>query len=129
MATEKPVVSAEEVFAVNKKVRWAALASDRGDVLLNQMRSGVKSYSPPEVDHEFVALGPLTILGVCEKYSEYLKGVDYVVVWFGLAVCVYARLGAQILAVAIEKDPQALISFLDWLEKKQREVTMSKQET
>ena len=46
MVTEKAVVRADEVFAVNEKVRWVALASNRGDVLLNQMRAGVKSYSP-----------------------------------------------------------------------------------
>jgi hypothetical protein len=122
---EKPIVTADEVFAVNRKIRWVAMASDGGDVLMNQMRPGMESYSPTDVDREFVMLGPLTIIGVCEKYSEYLKGVEYVVVWFGLAVCVYARLGAQILAVSIEKDREAILAFEEWLERKQKEITAS----
>lgn len=119
---QKPLVTADEVFAVNGRVRWVALASDKGDVLMNQMRPGLQSHSPTDVDREFVTLGPLTIIGVCEKYSEYLKGVEYVVVWFGLAVCIYARLGAQILAVSIEKDRDAIVAFEEWLEGKQKEI-------
>jgi len=123
MSGLNPVVTAEEVFTVNEKVRWVALTSERGEVLLNQMRAGVESYSTPEFDREFVGLGPLTILGVCERYSEYLKGVDCVVVWYRLVVSVYARLGAQVLAVSIERDRQAVVSLLEWLEKKQKEIT------
>jgi hypothetical protein len=127
MSTQKPIVSADEIFAVNTKIRWVALASNRGDVLLNQMRPDVRSLTPTQADREFVTLGPLTIMGVCEKYSsEYLKGVEYVVVWFGLIVHVYARLGTQILAVSIEKDRQAITAFEQWLEGKQREITASK---
>ena len=92
-----------------------------GEVLLDQMRPGVESYSPPQFDREFVAPGPLTMLGVCERYAQYLKGVDYMVVWYRLAVCVYAPLGAQILTVSIERDREAVANFLEWLERKQHE--------
>lgn len=127
MSPERLAVTAGEVFAVNKKIRWVALASDEGDVLLNQMRPDVQTYSSTDFDREFVTLGPLTVIGICEKYSKYLKGVDYIVVWFGLAVHVYARLGAQVLAVSIEKDREAIITFEEWLERKRREITASLQ--
>ena len=125
LGMQKLLVTAEEVFAVNGKIRWVAMASDKGDVLLNQNRPGVPSHSPAAFDREFVTLGPLTIIGVCEKYSEYLKGVEHVVVWYGLVACVYARLGTQILAVSIEKDPEAIVAFEHWLERKQKEATKS----
>lgn len=125
MGMQRPVVTAEEVFAVNGKVRWVALASNKGDVLLSQNRPGVPSHSPAAFDREFAALGPLTIIGVCEKYSEYLKGVEHVVVWYGIVACVYARIGTQILAVSIEKDSEAILAFEHWLERKQKEVTNS----
>lgn len=123
MGMQKPIVTAEEVFAVNSKIRWVALATDKGDVLLNQNRPGVPSHSPTDFDREFATLGPLTIIGVCEKYSEFLKGVEHVVVWFGLVACVYARLGTQILAVSIEKDPESIVAFEHWLERKQKETS------
>ena len=62
-------VTAEEVFAVSRKIRWVALTTETGEVILNQMRPGVVSYSSKDVDEEFVTLGPLTLLGVAEKYS------------------------------------------------------------
>ncbi len=108
---------AEEVFAVSQKIRWVALTTDRGEIILNQMRPGLASYSPTEFDEEFVRLGPLTLLGVAEKYSEYLKGVEYVVVGFGSAICVYARLGFHVISVSLEKDQEALARYLAWLAK------------
>ena len=114
----RPIVTAEEVFAVSKKIRWVALTTDRGDVVLSQMRPGIQSHSPAQSDEEFAKLGPLTLLGITEKYSEYLNGVDSIVVWFGLVACVYSRLGSQVISVSIEKDVEAVSQFLTWLEKK-----------
>ncbi len=113
-----PVVSAEEVFAVSEKIRWLALTSDTGDVILNRMRPGVQSHSPRQVDEEFVKLGPLMLMGVAEKYAEYLKGVECLVVWYKLVTCVYARLGSQIISVSIEREDEAVSKFVTWLRKK-----------
>lgn len=118
MAPVTPVVSPEEIFHVNKKIRWAALTTDRGDVIYSQQRPGVESFSPAQFDEEFVHLGPLTLLGTAEKYSEYLRGVDHVVVWFGAVISVYTRVGSQVLSVTLEKDLDALSQFLGWLENK-----------
>lgn len=118
MAPVTPIVSPEEIFQVNKKIRWAALTTDRGDVIYSQQRPGVESFSPAQIDEEFIQLGPLTLLGTAEKYSEYLRGVDHVVVWFGVAISVYSRVGSQVISVTIEKDLDALSQFLSWLENK-----------
>jgi len=122
LAHVTPVVSAQEVFAVDGKIRWVALTTDKGDILVNQMRPGVHSYSPQDTDEEFVRLGPLTLLGVAEKYSAYVQGVDSVVVWFGLVACVYARVASQVISVSIEKDLNSVSRFLTWLEKKKTQV-------
>ncbi len=115
MAHVIPAVSLDEVFSVNKRIRWAALTSDRGEVIYCQQRPAVESYSPTPFDQEFVQLGPLTLLGTAEKYSEYLKGVDHVVVWFGAVIAVFSRIETQVLSVTIEKDLDVLSQFLDWL--------------
>ncbi len=107
-----------EVFSLSEKMRWVGLTTDRGEVVVNQMRPGVASRSPKEFDEDFLSLGPLTLIGVAEKYSEYLNGVEYVVVGFGEAVCVYARLGSHIISVSLEKDQDALNRYLGWLEAK-----------
>lgn len=122
MIPETPVVTADEVFAVNSKIRWVGLTTADGEVVLNQMRPNVRSHTPTEVDEEFITLGPLTVLGVAEKYSKFSKGVEDVVVHYGLVIHVFVRLGSQILDVSIEKDNEALFQFLSWLNKKKAEL-------
>jgi hypothetical protein len=117
---------ADEIFTLSDKIRWVGLTTDRGDVLLNQMRPGLASYSPKEFDEEFVSLGPLTLVGVAEKYSQYLKGVEYVVVGFGSAICVYSRLGSNVVSVSLEKDQEALARYLSWLAKKRASMSKNK---
>ena len=117
---------AEEVFALSEKMRWVALTTDRGEVILNQMRPGLASYSPKQVDEEFARLGPLTLIGVAEKYSEYLKGVEYVAVGFGTAICVYSRLGSNVVSVSLEKDQEALARYLGWLARKRSSFSKNK---
>ena len=123
MAPLTPVVLPEEIFRVNKKIRWAALTTDRGDVIFNQQRLGVESFSPAQFDEEFIQLGPLTLLGTAERYSDYLRGVDHIVVWNGVVISVFSRVGSQVLSVTIEKDRDALSEFLDWLENKKSAIS------
>ena len=122
MDPEATVVTAQEVFSIDEKIRWVAITSRSGHVILNEMRPGVRSYSPTKADEEFAELGPLTLLGVAEKYSEYLSGVEWITVHFGLAICVYSRLGSQVISVSIEKDRDALDRFQAWLERKRHEL-------
>ena len=115
MTEMTPVVDADRIFAINNKVRWVGLVTAKGEVVLNQMRPGVQSYSPSELDAEFLRLGPPTLLGVEERYSQYMQGVMEIVVYYGLTVSVYARLGSQVIAISIEDDRNALSEVRAWL--------------
>jgi hypothetical protein len=112
------VVNPDEVFTISKSIRWVALLSAQGEVVFCEMRAGLKSASSQEVDRKFLQLGPLTLLGVAEKYSLQLRGLEAVVACYGLITHVHARLGAQVLVVAIENRQQALSDVLDWVKKK-----------
>jgi hypothetical protein len=115
-------VTPEEVFAINEKIRWMALTTDRGEVLYCQMRPGVQSYSPPLADEEFVKLGPLTMLGCAERYSEHLEGVECINVLFGLVATIYSRLGGQVISISIEREAEAIAQYLTWLAIKKSEL-------
>jgi len=129
MSLATPVVSAEEIFAINRNVRWVGLVTDEGEVLLNQMRPGVQSHSPHEVDEELLKLGPLTLLGVEERYDSYLRGVREIVVYYGVTVSIYARLGPQIIAISIEEGREdALADVSAWLRNKKSEPTKTSQQ-
>lgn len=115
---ESPVISADEIFAINRHIRWVGLVSAKGDVILNEMRAGLKSASAREFDEEFLKLGPLTMLGVAEKYSPHLKELEAIVACYGVMMHVHARLGSQVIVVSIENRKDALSDIRDWLKKK-----------
>ena len=51
--------TADEVLKLHPKIRWAGLASEKGEVIWGQQRQGLKSYSPEDADRAFVQMGPL----------------------------------------------------------------------
>jgi hypothetical protein len=119
MTTAKPIVTADEVFAINKNIRWVGLVTEKGEVLFSQMRPGVQSHSPTSFDEETLSLGPLTLLGVAERYSEYLQGVEMITVWYGLTVEVYSWLGSQVIDISVETGhDEALAEIRAWLKQK-----------
>jgi hypothetical protein len=115
---ESPVVSVDEVFAVSQYVRWVGLVSVDGKVILSKMRSGLKSASPQEFDEEFLKLGPLTLLGVAEKYCPHLEQLEAIVACYGLMTHVHARLDSQVIVVSIENREDALLDVRNWLREK-----------
>ena len=125
MSNESSGLNAQDVFAVNENVRWVGLVSARGDVMLNKMRPGLKSSSPQEFDEEFLKLGPMTMLGVAEKYSPYLQELEAVVVWYGLTALIYSRLGSQVVAISVENSQDTLSVVRSWLKKKKAELRKS----
>lgn len=112
------VVNPDEVFAINKSVRWVGLVSAQGEVIFSEMRAGIKSATSQEFDEEFLQLGPLTLLGVAEKYSPHIRELEAVVACYGLMMHVHARLGAQVIVIAIENRQQALSDVRRWIKKK-----------
>jgi len=115
-------LNVEDVFAVNENVRWVGLVSARGDVMLNKMRPGLKSSSPQEFDEEFLKLGPMTTLGVAERYSPYLQELEAVVVWHELTALIYSRLGSQVVAISVENHQGTISVVRSWLKKKKAEL-------
>jgi len=112
------VVTADEVFAINENVRWVGLVSAKGDVIFSKMRAGTKSATSQEFDEEFLQLGPLTLLGVAEKYSPHLLELESIAACYGSMTHVYARLGAQVIVIATENRERALSDVRKWIKKK-----------
>ena len=112
------VVSPDEVFAINENVRWVGLVSAKGEVMFSETRAGLKSASPKEFDEEFLQLGPLTLLGVAEKYSLHLGELEALVACYGPMMHIHARLGADVVVIAIENRQHALSDIRGWIKKK-----------
>lgn len=95
--------SAEEVFELHPKIRWAAKTSERGEVKFCKMRSGVSSLTPEGKDEFFMQTGALVLLGVCEKMVSWHGSVDSLVISYDRVVMYIRRLGNEILAMTLDK--------------------------
>jgi hypothetical protein len=59
----------EGIFRMHSKIRWAAYSTDSGRIKFCQMRPGIVSHTPEEVDRSFMELGPAIMTGVSERLS------------------------------------------------------------
>lgn len=63
-------LTAEQVFRLHNKIRWAAYATQSGQVMFCEMRPGVASLTAIETDRSFMELGPLMMTGISERLSS-----------------------------------------------------------
>jgi len=46
----------EDVFSVNPNIRWAGMATKKGQVIFSQMRPGIQTLTPEEDDRLLLEL-------------------------------------------------------------------------
>ena len=114
-----PDFTAEDIFRIHPKIRWAALANEKGEVLFMQMRPGLESLSPPDQDRVFMQIGPLMLVGVSERLAAWAGAVESVVITFEKVGMVIARVSGKYLALTVERsDVSALPEIMTTLLKK-----------
>lgn len=100
-----------EVLRLHPKIRWAGLATDRGEVVWVQQNPGIASFSPEETDRAFVQMGPLIVTGVCEKLSPWTGRVESIVINYEKLTSLITKVAAGFLCMTVEKeDAQQTIS-------------------
>jgi hypothetical protein len=62
-------LTADEVFRLHTKIRWAAYSTEQGQVLFSSMRKGVKSYTPNSDDRAFMELGVVMLCEMGKRLS------------------------------------------------------------
>ena len=95
--------SAEEVFMLHPKIRWAAKTSERGEVKFCKMRPGVNSLTPIEKDVFFMETGVLVLLGVCEQMVSWHGSVNSLVISYDRVAMYVRRLGSDVLALTLDQ--------------------------
>jgi hypothetical protein len=81
----------ERVFQLNQKIRWAGLATEKGEVVFARMRPGVQSLSPESTDMSFMQLGPMLLSGVCERLVPWAGPLETIVINYEKVVLVVTR--------------------------------------
>jgi len=62
-------ISAEEIFRLHPKIRWASFSTESGKIAFSQMRPGLTSYTTEEQDMAFMEFGPQLMTGIAERLS------------------------------------------------------------
>ena len=105
-------LTAERVFNLHPKIRWAGLATNQGDVIFSKMRPGVKSLSPEAFDEAFMQLGPLLLRGVCERLGPWTGQLETVTSSYEKVVLIVTSVGKDCLALTINRDDAAIVPQL-----------------
>jgi len=100
-------LTAENIFRIDPKIRWAAFATPDGSVSFSKMRPGVKSLSPQADDEAFMQLGPQMILAVFDRFVKYVGDVDIAVGDYEKLFMFVAKVKGGYLALTMDKEAEA----------------------
>ena len=64
-----PELTADDIFRLHPKIRWAAYSTEQGNVVFCNMRPGVQSYTPNSDDRAFMELGVLMMCEMGDRLS------------------------------------------------------------
>lgn len=102
-----PELTAEDVFRIHPKVRWAAFATRDGTVQFSKMRLGIKSLSPQTEDEGFMQLGPQMVLGIFERFSPYAGAVNTAYAEYEKYLMFITKTRGGFLAFTVDKNPES----------------------
>ena len=94
----------EEVFAVHPGIRWAGLATRRGDVVFAQMREGVTSLIPNSNRLSDLEIRTQYVIESAELESKWVGALDHIIFCFEKYVELIVPLKNSYAAVTLDKD-------------------------
>ncbi len=97
----------DDVFAVNPNIRWAGLATTKGEVIFCQMRRGVKSLTPEDDDRLLLELRAQYITETSERVSRWAGTVEYIAISYEKFVELIIILEDKYMVVTLEKNVPA----------------------
>jgi hypothetical protein len=81
----------QEVFKVDRAIRYVGIVDSDYHVLVSEQREGVSSYVPDEMQKNFVSIVPEIILESVEKLSPFLGEVSGVTAHYDKALVIFYR--------------------------------------
>jgi len=108
-------LTAEKVFQLHPKIRWAGLANDRGEIVFSQMRPGVKSITTEEDDRNLLQIGSMILRGVAERSSPHAGNVECVTVLYEKFGQLILKRNENTLILTVEREdaPQTLVNVIE----------------
>lgn len=96
-------LTAEDVFGIHPKIRWAGLTSEKGEVIFAKMRPGFETLTPEEDDRFLLQFGALIMNGVTQRSGPWLGDWEYVTIGYEKTTELIVKLGENYLALTVDK--------------------------
>jgi hypothetical protein len=98
-------ITPQQIFALHPSIRWAGLATSKGQVIFSKMRPGVKSLTPEEDDRVLLELRAQYITEICNQTTRWAGPTEYVAMSHEKFIELITVLEEQyVVAVTVEKD-------------------------
>jgi hypothetical protein len=97
-----PETFVQEMFKVDRSIRYIAIVDNEYHVLVSTQREGVPSFTTDETSRNFVSIVPQIIIESVEKLSKFLGEVSGVTAHYRNALVVFYPFGNVIVVISFQ---------------------------
>jgi len=101
----------ENIFKLDKRIRYVAILNPRYDLLESKMREGVSSLTPAQTDRDFMRMAAPLMIDSAEKLHPFCGVMRRLTVRYDKVFLVLYRTAAHLLILSLE--PQVDQTLLD----------------
>lgn len=109
MLDMKPI--AENIFKLDKRIRYVAILNPKYDLLESKMREGVSSLTPAQTDRDFMKMAAPLMIDSAEKLRPFCGSMRRLTVRYDKVFLAMYRTAIHLLILSLE--PQVDPALLD----------------
>jgi hypothetical protein len=92
----------ENIFKLDKRIRYTAILNHQYDLLESRMRGGVSSLTPAQTDLDFMKIATPLIVDAAEKLRPFCGSIRRVTVRYDKVALVFYRTAAHLVVLSLE---------------------------
>jgi len=101
----------ENIFKLDKRIRYVAILNPRYDLVESKMREGVSSFTPAQTDRDFIRMAAPLMVDSAEKLRPFCGTMRRLTVRYDKVFLALYRTAAHLLILSLE--PQVDQALLD----------------
>jgi hypothetical protein len=101
----------ENIFKLDKRIRYVAILNHQYDLLESRMREGVSSLTPAQTDRDFMTVAAPLIVDAAEKLRPFCGAIRRLAVRYDKVLLVFYRTTVHLVVLSLE--PQVEQALLD----------------
>jgi hypothetical protein len=92
----------ENIFKLDKRIRYIAILNHQYDLLESRMRGGVSSLTPAQTDRDFMTIATPLIVDAAEKLRPFCGSIRRVTLHYDKVALVFYRTAAHLVVLSLE---------------------------